>query len=268
MLKCFSHFVFLFVVLVFSLLPPVSFAQDSLPPAQEETVTDNVRELAEEITQEIQPEENVTETPDSPVVPTLTEDLKQARDIIMKNAGDNGFARGLIIALLQPIFLASMFCLGLLAGQMSERLKHIWVLPVILYAATVIGAFITTYHAEWKPSFENLKYLSSLQSTEAVCVAIGVVVGVSVGFALGIPVIFAMVGAIGIGLILGFSQSSEISNDHVMRFWAGFGLTGLLVNIFGIGFETFFQSINLKMVTRLVGVATAVLAMYLGVKLF
>lgn len=247
--------------------PMVNAPEATAPVISTETPVDTGSESTDTTSDTV--EDTATETAEqaAAVASTLSDDLTQARDILLKNVGDKSFTRGFLIALLQPIFLASMFCLGLLAGQMSERLKHIWVLPVILYVATLAGAFITLYHPEWKPEFEG-KYLTILQSTEAVCVAIGVIVGMTVGFALGIPVLLAMLGAIAIGLTLGFSRLVDIEPDHVLPFWAGFGLAGLLLNIFGIGFETFFQSINLKLVTRLIGVATAALALFLGAKLF
>lgn len=277
------------LALLLAVQPVTALAQDDLSaPGTVQPYAERAQEIADDAQQGLADQaerveeavENfdadVNDAADSlPTTSSLTDDLKQARDIIMKNAdngGDNRFARGLIVAFLHPLFLASMFSLGLLAGQMSERLKHIWVLPVIMYVATMAGAFITTYHAEWKPQFDadHWKILAPLQSTEMVCVVIGVLVGVVVGFQLGLPVFLALIGAVGIGLTLGFSQISADSarSDSILPFWAGFGLSGLLINIFGIGFETFFQSINLKIVTRVIGIATAALALFLGAKLF
>jgi len=110
------------------------YAQESAQQnVQEETKALAEQPLADQAENAVTDiKQQMTETSDQIAPATLTEDLKKARDIIMKNAGDNSFARGLIIALLQPIFLASMFSLGLLAGQMSERFKHVWVLPVML----------------------------------------------------------------------------------------------------------------------------------------
>lgn len=280
-----SVFIMALVVLMAAPLSMARAEESKALPNSVENLSEKAKALAADVQQEVDQaaetasdkaeeySDSASDAADNATGSTssLTDDMKQARDIIMKNAGDNSFARGLIIALLQPIFLASMFSLGLLAGQMSERLKHIWVLPVIMYVATVIGAFITTYHAEWKPQFdsEHLKYFGALQSTDMVAVVIGVIVGVTVGFSLAIPAIFAILGAVSIGLILGFSQTADIGDHHdsLLPFWSGFGLTGLLINIFGIGFETFFQSINLKMVTRLIGIATAALSLFLGAKL-
>lgn len=277
------------LIVLLTLITPICHAAPAEKTLQDQVgaMTDKTKELARELQQETaktadelkeSASEKIDSLPETPVEASaettphsLSEDMEKARDIIMNNAGSNSFARGLVIALLQPIFLASMFSLGLLSGQMSERLKHVWVLPVILYAATVIGAFISTYHAEWKPQFDggHLKFLEALQSTDMVGVVIGLVVGAIVGFSFGVPPFFAVIGAIGIGLILGFSQTGNMGKHHesLLPFWAGFGLTGLLINIFGIGFETFFQSINFRIVTRLIGLATAALSLFLGAKL-
>ncbi len=263
-------FLSLFFITLIAMQCPMVFAADK----KEQSATDKISDAAKDVAADIQAEvDNAKEklaTDDKENKSSLMADIQKARDTIMNGTGGNSFARGMIIALLQPIFIASMFCLGLWSGMMSEKLKHIWVLPVIMYVATVIGAFITTYHPEWKPDFasEHLHSLNRLQSTEVVAVVIGVFIGIAVALQFVLPAFFAMILAVAIGLILGFSQTSEIGKHHdLMPFWAGFGLTGLLVNIFGIGFETFFQSINLRLITRLVGVATAVLSVYVGAKL-
>ncbi|MDB5478086.1 MAG: hypothetical protein JWM96_581 [Alphaproteobacteria bacterium] len=227
-----------------------------------EKIVDNTAEKAGEIGDDVQASTS-----------SLVEDLKKARDIIMGSAGDNAFARGLIIALFQPMFLAAMFSLGLWAGQMSERFKHVWALPVVAFTAIFIGAFITAYHSEWKPEFGgegHSKILSSLQSTEVVTVLVGLLVGGAVAARLILPPVLALLGAIAAGLILGFSQTTELGEHHnsLLPFWAGFGLTGLLVNIFGLGFETFLGSINLAMVTRWIGLATVALSFFFGMKIF
>ena len=202
---------------------------------------------------------------------SLAADIQKAKTLLMGEGGDNIFARGFLVALFQPVFLASMFCLGLWAGQMSEKIPNIWVLPVFVLAATLIGSFIATYHTEWMPKATGEhKALASLQSTDAVAVIVGLLVGGAVGMQLAVVPFVAVIGAIVAGLALGFSQTTEIGEHHnsLMPFWAGFGLMGLLVNIFGIGFETFFQSIKLPAVTRCVGFATAVAAFFFGSKLF
>ena len=236
-------------------------------------IKDSAKEVAEDVQNEVDQAQEKLENTDMPVVSSsLVNDLRKAREIITdgakKDSDGNSFLRGMIIAMLQPIFIASMFCLGLWAGQMSEKLKHIWVLPVIVYAATIIGAFITAYHSEWKPDETHYKFLHALQSTEVVSVIIGLILGIFIALQFSLPSFLAMLCAVAIGLVLGFSQTSDVpAQQSVMPFWAGFGLTGLLLNIFGIGFETFFQSINFKIVTRLLGVATAVLSVYIGAKL-
>lgn len=203
---------------------------------------------------------------------SLADDIKKARDIILDGAGDNAFGRGLIIGLLEPVFIASMFCLGLWAGQMSERLRHIWVLPVVTFVATMIGAFITAYHSEWKPDFssEKFTFIEHLGSTDAVSVIVGLLVGGAVAMRFVLAPVLALAAAVIAGLTIGFSQTAEIGehSNSLLPFWTGFGLTGLLVNIFGIGFETFFQSINLNSVTRAVGLATVALSFMFGMKIF
>jgi hydrogenase/urease accessory protein HupE len=268
----------LFLIAVFAIHSPVVFAQDkdvtSTIEKSANKAADKAGDAAKDVAKDVQDEvdtakEKITDNSDkNSSNDALMNDIHKARDIIMNGTGGNIFARGMLIALLQPIFIAAMFCLGLWAGEMSEKLKHIWALPVIVYAATMIGAFITTYHAEWKPDETHYKFLSHLQSTDTVAIIIGVVIGVAVALQFTLPSFFAMFGVAAIGLILGFSQTSQPNAQHsIINFWAGFGLTGLLVNIFGIGFETFFQSINLKLVTRLVGAATTVLSIYFGAKL-
>jgi len=204
--------------------------------------------------------------------PSLGADIQKAKQLLMGEGGDNIFARGFLVALFQPVFLASMFSLGLWAGQMSEKMPNIWVLPVFVLVATIIGSFIATYHTEWMPKLDGdqHKMLASLKSTDAVAVIVGILVGGAVGAQLVVAPILAVLGAIVAGLALGFSQTTEIGEHHnsLMPFWTGFSLLGLLVNIFGIGFETFLQSIKLPMVTRCVGFATALAALFFGSKLF
>jgi hypothetical protein len=262
----------LFLIAAITMQSPVVFAADKDAASETKQASDKLNSTAKDVEKDVQQEVDSAKTKiddsiDKADKSSLTSDLKKARDIIMNGTGGNSFARGMIIGLLQPIFIAAMFCLGLWAGEMSEKLKHIWALPVIVYAATVIGAFITAYHPEWKPDEEHYKFLTHLQSTDNVAIIIGLVLGVAVALQFTLPPFFAMLGAIAIGIVLGFSQTADTGHHSVMPFWAGFGLTGLLMSIFGIGFETFFQSINLKIVTRLLGAATAVLSIYLGSKL-
>lgn len=210
--------------------------------------------------------------PVAETVSSLAEDIKKARDLMMGSAGDNPFARGLLVAMFQPIFLLSMFSLGLFSGQMSERISKISMLPIFAFGATVIGAFITAYHSDWKPALESdhYKFVSMLQTTDAVAVVAGLMIGAVVAMQMAVAPFVAFAGVVVAGLALGFSQTAELGEHHnsLLPFWAGFGLTGLLVNIFGIGFETFFQSINLTMVTRCVGFATALLSLVVGTKIF
>lgn len=203
---------------------------------------------------------------------SLAADLKKARGIILEGSGGNPFGRGFMVALFEPVFIASMFCMGLWAGQINGRMKNVWAVPVIVYAATVIGAFITAYHSDWKPDFHNEKFgfLAELDSTNAVTALIGTLIGGAVGLGFTIAPIFALIGVGCIGLALGFSQTTELG-DHknaVLPFWSGFGLTGLLINIFGIGFETFMVSINLGAIIRWIGLSTVALSMGYGAQVF
>lgn len=205
-------------------------------------------------------------------VSPLIDDIKKARDLILEGTG-NSFGRGMMVAVFEPVFLASMFCLGLWAGQMSERVTAIWALPLLVFGTTLLGAFITAYHTDWKPDLggEGVNtFLTQLGSTDAFAVVIGLLAGAAVGMRLIIPPFFAFLVAAAAGLGLGFSQIAEVGEhkNALIPFWAGFGLTGLLVNIFGIGFETFFQSIKLDMVTRWVGFATLALSFLFGTKVF
>ncbi len=270
------HFVLALVLMCTLAFPIASFAEEATPTTTE-TVKESAAELASEVQQEVtQAADAVSETVDEAtdtqtIESSLAKDIKKARKIIINGSGNNDFIRGMIIGLLQPIFLASMFCLGLWSGQMSEKLKHIWVLPVAIYVATAVGVFITIYHTDWKPSLdnENFKFLTHLQSMDAVAVVIGVIIGAAVAMQFAVTPIIALAVVAAAGLFLGFSSIPDITDQaSLMPFWAGLGLTGLLVNIFGIGFETFFQSINLRAVTRLVGIATTLLSIFMAVKIF
>lgn len=201
----------------------------------------------------------------------LRHDLKEAKDLLLGKGNDSPFARGLLVALFQPIFLASMFCLGLWAGQMSTRLSTIWMLPVFTFGAIVLGAFIATYHSDWKPEFNegSLKFLSNFQSTDTGTLLVGLLIGAAVGLQLLVAPLFAIIGVVAAGLWLGFSQTAELGQHHnaLIPFWAGFGLTGLMINIFGIGFETFLQSIRLPVATRIVGIATLLASAFFVAKI-
>ena len=202
----------------------------------------------------------------------LVADMNRARDIILEGSGGNPFGRGMLVAVFQPVFLSAMFCLGLWSGQMSERVTAIWAMPILVFGGLLVGAFISAYHTDWKPEFdaENNPILAQLSSTDAFAVIVGLLAGAAVGMRLMVPpfIAIAIVGAAGLGT--GFSQIAEIGahKNSLIPFWAGFGVTGLLINIFGIGFETFFESIKLNMITRWVGFATLALSFMIGTKVF
>jgi hypothetical protein len=224
--------------------------------------------FAEEAKNSASATDAITKTAES-----LAADLKKARDIILDGSGGNPFGRGFMIALFEPMFIASMFAMGLWAGQMNDKLRNnIWAPPVVAFASIVIGAFITTYHSDWKPDLTNdkLAILAELNSTDAVAVVIGLVIGGMVGTGFTVIPLFglAVVGAM--GLALGFSQTAEVGahKNALIPFWGGFGLTGLLITIFGIGFETFLESINLSIVTRWLGLGIAALSLAFGAQVF
>lgn len=202
----------------------------------------------------------------------LMADINKAREIILQGSGGNPVGRGMLVAALQPVFVSAMFCLGLWAGQMSEKITAIWAMPLIVFGAVLVGAFISAYHTEWKPDLnkEGFPMLAQLSSTDAFAIIVGLLAGAAVGMRLILPAVFAIAIAGAAGLGLGFSQIAEIGEhkNSLIPFWAGFGLTGLLINIFGIGFETFFESIKLNSVTRAVGFATLALSFVLGTKVF
>lgn len=236
------------------------YVQDSVV---EENYTDNLPHHADDSTTSLQ------STGDAPITKAtegLRKDLQEAKDLLLGQGNDSPFARGLLVALFQPLFLASMFCLGLWSGQMSTRLTAVWILPLFTFGAIVLGAFIAMYHSDWKPQFNegNLQFLSNFQSTDAGTLLLGLIIGGAVGLQLIVAPIFAILGVVAAGLWLGFSQTAEIGahQNALIPFWAGFGLTGLLVNIFGLGFETFIQSLRLPMITRLVGVATLIASFF------
>lgn len=203
---------------------------------------------------------------------TFADDLERARGIMLGGAGDSALGRGIMVALFEPVFLAAMFCLGLWAGQMSERVTAIWALPLFTYGGTVVGAFITAFHAEWKPVFdpEQYKILAQMNSTAVVTVMVGLLAGAAVGIQLVLAPFFAIASAIIAGLALGFSQTSDLGEhaNAILPFWFGFGFAGLLINIFGIGFETFMQSIKMEFITRWAGFGTLALSFLFGSKIF
>ncbi len=223
-------------------------------------------EAAKEATKDSSTTQAIKETAQS-----LAADLKKARDVILEGSGGSPFGRGFLIALFEPVYLMSMLSLGLWSGQMSNRLKNIWMLPVVAFLATVAAAFITTYHTDWKPDLSSEKFaiLKDLESTDAATLVIGLIVGGAVGMGFTVPPVFALAGAGVVGLTLGFSQISEVGahKNSLLPFWTGFGLMGLLINIFGIGFETFLESISLATVTRWLGTATAGLSLAVGAHL-
>src|SRR5690606_28742802 len=165
----------------------------------------------------------------------FADDVKRARDIVLGDAGDNPLGRGFMVAVFEPVFLASMFCLGLWAGQMSERITVILALSLFVFGVTLVSAFITAYHGVWKRNFvENGEsLLAEFSDTAAVTVAVGLLAGTAVGMNLIVAPFVAIGATLVAGLALGFSQTADLGEhkNALVPFWAGYGLTGLLVHI-------------------------------------
>lgn len=198
---------------------------------------------------------------------TLGEDLKEARSLIMGNLSEGPLGRGMFYPLFQPATLASLFCIGLWTGLSTDKVNTIWAIPISFFVAIVIGAFISQFHGDWKPDMgsltEDYPELPSLLSTEGISLMIAIAVGtvVTMNFTAA-PLITLIVTAI-LGFILGSSNLEAIAEDAsdksvIIPFWTGFGFTGLLLTIFGIGFETFAKSVNMVFLIRLAGFFTAV----------
>ncbi len=206
---------------------------------------------------------------------TLSEDLKSARSIMLDDVSNAPFGRGALFPLFQPAILASLFCIGLWTGLSGERVKTVWAIPVCFVVAIVIGAFISEFHPAWKPDATRFKEqypdLPALLSTEGVSLIIAVVVGAIVAMNFTVPPLITLAIAVVLGLALGASDLQAITKDAdhksiIIPFWTGFGLTGLIMTIFGIGFETFAKSINMLFIIRIAGFLTAVAGLVLVVK--
>jgi hydrogenase/urease accessory protein HupE len=206
---------------------------------------------------------------------TLSEDLSEARNLVTGNLSDGPFWRGMLYPLFHPAVLASLFCIGLWAGLSSDRLSTIWAIPIAFFIAIIIGAFISEYHPQWRPNFKSLhdEYpdLPPLLSTTNITVAIALVMGAVVAMNFTLPPLITLGVIAVLGVILGSSELSQITSitdkdNIIIPFWAGFGMTGLIMTIFGIGFETFAKSVNMAFLIRLAGFFTSVAALVLAVK--
>jgi hydrogenase/urease accessory protein HupE len=206
---------------------------------------------------------------------TLGEDLREARNLVTGNLSDGPFWRGMLYPLFHPTVLSSLFCIGLWAGLSSDRLSSIWAIPIAFFLAIVIGAFISEYHPQWRPDFRTLREeypdLPPLLSTDHVTLAIALVMGAIVAMNFTLPPLVTLIIIAILGLILGSSELTLMhkitDGDHIIiPFWAGLGMTGLIMTIFGIGFETFTKSVNMAFLIRLSGFFTAVLALVVTVK--
>jgi hydrogenase/urease accessory protein HupE len=206
---------------------------------------------------------------------TLSEDLREARNLVTGNLSDGPFWRGMLYPLFHPTVLSSLFCIGLWAGLSSDRLSTIWAIPIAFFIAIVIGAFISEYHPQWRPDFTSLREeypeLPPLLSTTNISLAIALVMGAIVAMNFTLPPLITLIVIAILGVILGSSDlalmDSITDRDNIIiPFWAGFGITGLIMTIFGIGFETFTKSVNMAFLIRLSGFFTAVLALIMAVK--
>lgn len=206
---------------------------------------------------------------------SLGQDLKSARELIMGNVSDAPFGRGALYPLFQPAVLASLFCIGLWTGLSTDKLSTIWAIPVSFFVAIVVGAFISEFHADWKPDMAKLQEtypdVPPLLSTEGISLIIAVIIGGIVTMNFTVPPLVALGITIVLGLALGASDLKAIAAEAtdksiIIPFWAGFGLTGLVMTIFGIGFETFAKSVNMLFLVRIAGFLTAVAGLVLAVK--
>lgn len=204
----------------------------------------------------------------------LLEDLKQARDVLTNDTTNRPFLRGLLMPLFQPVFMLIMFCFGLWTGQQSDKLSTIWAVPIILLVGVVAAAFITAFHPEWKPdlTFANNSLVPDMTANGVTGVVLSIIVGFVVGMQLTFPAYAAIAFAVVAGLGLGFTHTvdneSGGGSGQLVSFWVGFGLSGLIFNIIGIGFETFLESINLSVIVRLVGFVCVCLGFVLAVNVF
>ena len=219
-----------------------------------------------------------TETSTQPSEPLIQspflDDLKQARDILTKDATNRPFLRGLLMPLFQPVFMLIMFCFGLWTGQQSNKLSTIWAVPIVLFVSVFAAAFITAFHPEWRPdlSFADNQFIPDMTANGVTGVILSMGVGFIVGLQLTFPAYIALAFAGVAGLGLGFTHTVESEtaggSSALLSFWLGFGLSGLIFNIIGIGFETFLESINLSFLVRLVGFACVCLGFVLAVNVF
>jgi hydrogenase/urease accessory protein HupE len=206
---------------------------------------------------------------------TLGEDLHEARELMLGNVSDAPFGRGMMYPLFQPAVLSSLFCIGLWAGLSTDKISTIWAIPISFFVAIVVGAFINEFHPGWRPDFsswqDDYPELPSLLSTEGISLAIALVVGTIVAMNFTLNPLLTLAVTIFLGLILGSSDLQAIADQAgekaiIIPFWAGFGFTGLIMMIFGIGFETFAKAVNMAFLIRLAGFFTAVAGLVLVVK--
>ncbi len=223
--------------------------------------------------QEITSDTSTVSTTSSSQAPSsdFVEDLKQARDILTKNTTSRPFLRGMLMPLFQPVFMVIMFCFGLWTGQESGKLSTIWAVPIVLFVSIVAAAFISAFHPQWQPdlTFASTPYLPDMTTNGVIGVVLSMVVGAMVGMQFTLPAYIALVFAALAGLGLGFTHTiNDIGETSLVSFWLGFGLSGLIFNIIGIGFETFLESINLSVMVRLVGFICVCLGFVLAVNVF
>ncbi len=201
------------------------------------------------------------------------EDLRQARDVLTQNTTSRPFLRGMLMPLFQPVFMLIMFCFGLWTGQQTGKLSTIWAVPIVLLVSVVTAAFITAFHPEWHPdlTFSENQFVPDMTANGVTGVVLAMAIGLIVGMQLTFPAYLALALAVFAGLGLGFTHTIEGENatsGDLVSFWLGFGLSGLIFNIIGIGFETFLESINLSVIVRGVGFICVLLGFVLAVNVF
>lgn len=202
----------------------------------------------------------------------FSQDMTKIRDILVESAGNRPLLRGMMLPLFQPMFLAIMFCFGLWASQISDRVPIIWSVPAALFLSVVAAAFISAFHQEWKPdlTFGDSKYLPDLTDVQITTMLCAIAIGAMVAFNKSISPIGDIAFASAVGLVSGFSQTSinTDGNHDTLMFWVGFGMTAVLLNIIGIGFETFLKSMKLSRLVQFFGVLSVGLGFMLAVQVF
>lgn len=218
--------------------------------------------------QEAQEKEKESATKES----RFQQDFAKMRDILIDGAGNKPLLRGMLLPLFQPVFIAVMLAMGLWASQLSDRLTIIWSIPSAMFLGLVVASFIATFHPEWKPdlTFQDEPLLPDITSIQVTAIFSALVVGalVAANKSLTPPIDIALAGFV--GLMNGFTQNAIATDGNIdsVIFWIGFGMTGLIFSIIGIGFETFLRSLHLSVVVKFLGILTVLMSLILAINVF